>query len=180
MAPILPFTSEEVWAHLPREDSDPESVHVALFPKPGISERLFAGDVKRAADFRRSWEKLLELREQVTRALEAERRSGSIGSALQAAVTLAAAPGTFALLSDHLDELPALFIVSKVDLEEAPRATPGTTAELSVSVRPAPGAKCARCWNIKETVGQDPDLPELCTRCRGAVREICAIRGGVS
>jgi isoleucyl-tRNA synthetase len=179
MAPILPFTAEEVWAHLPKDASDPESVHVALFPKPGISERIFAGDVKRAADFRRSWEKLLELREQVTRALEAERRSGTIGSPLEAAVTLAAAPEVFALLRDHLDDLPALFIVSKVDLEEAPRETHGTTQELSVSVRPAPGAKCARCWNIKETVGQDPDLPELCARCRGAVREILALRGGV-
>ena len=188
MAPILPFTAEEIWAQLPKEGSDPESVHVALFPKPGISERMFAGDPKAAADFRRSWEKLLALREQVTRALEAERRSGAIGSALEAAVTLAAAPEVAGLLRDHLADLPALFIVSKVDLEKAPlaapaagstTATPGSIQDLVVSVRPAPGAKCARCWNIKETVGQDSELPELCDRCREAVREILVIRGGV-
>ncbi|HET9480251.1 MAG TPA: isoleucine--tRNA ligase, partial [Candidatus Polarisedimenticolia bacterium] len=118
MAPILPFTSEEIWAALPREANDPESVHLALFPP------LAGADSAERTAERLDWQDLLEVREQVTRALEAERRAERIGSSLEAAVTLGASGERAGRLARHRDHLPALFIVSKVDLRETP---PGST-----------------------------------------------------
>jgi isoleucyl-tRNA synthetase len=167
MAPILPFTADEIWQELPRVAGDPESVHLALFPaSPGD-----AASPDRAV-LRREREALLAVREQVLPALEAERRAQAIGGALEACVTLRAEPVLHALLAAHRDELPFLFIVSAVELEPGPEGS-----ALSVGVRRAEGSKCARCWNVLPSVGADPELATLCDRCATAVR---AIRKGRS
>ena len=164
MAPILPFTAEEIWSHLPRLANDKDSVHLELLPR---ASELPAAD----ASFRKEWSELLRLREDVTAALEIVRVAERIGSSLEAAVLLRSGPETLPLLEKHRADLPALFIVSRVDL--APRAEAG----IAVEVSPAPGSKCRRCWNVLETVGQDKEFAELCARCAAAVR---AIRQGVS
>jgi isoleucyl-tRNA synthetase len=163
MAPLVPFTAEEIWETLPRQKDDPESVHLALFPAP-------AADRAEAAALRRDWETLLSVREAVTGALEVERREGRIGGSVEAAVRLKAPADLAALLERCKAELPALFIVSKVDVETAP--APREAAGLEVSVGPAPGTKCLRCWNVLESVGADAGLAELCARCAAAVRAI--------
>ena len=165
MAPILPFTAEEVWSELPKLAGDPESVHVSLFPTP-----VSGGD---QSELRLDWERLLALREEVTRALEAERRAGRIGKSLEAAVVLRVSPPLAPLLEKRKDLLPSLFIVSKVELETSGVASP---SGVEVVVSPAPGSKCARCWNVLESVGRDAEFPELCSRCRDAVR---ALREGL-
>jgi len=165
MAPILPFTSEEIWSQLPRAAGDPGSVHLALFPEAAARSE---GDTEA---FRREWEQLLELREKVTPVLETQRRADTIGGSLEAAVTLRAGPELARLLDAHREDLPALFIVSKVDIVTAPE-DPSAEAALEVSVARAPGTKCARCWNVLESVGDDPALPDLCARCVAAVVEI--------
>ncbi len=173
MAPILPFTSEEVWEHLPRAADAPDSVHVAVFPGADGAARDPAG---RAA-FLKEWERLLAVRDEVNRALEAARRGGVIGGSLEAAVTVKAGPAALGLLEPRRDALPALFIVSQVSLEPAtPSESEAWPSGASASVRPAPGSKCARCWNVLESVGRDAELPTLCARCREAVRAIALLQ----
>ncbi len=155
MAPILPFTAEEIWKHLPPAADRLPSVHLALFPAP---EPLPVD-----AAWREEWKGLLTIREAVTSALEIERKAGSIGTSLEAAVTLDAPDSTLALLRRHEAFLADLFIVS--------RAEPGRAAEvLQVAVRRAPGEKCARCWHLREDVGSDPSVPGTCARCAAIVR----------
>jgi len=164
LAPIIPFTAEEIWDHLPRMAGDPDSVHLTLLPQPA------ADDGGRRARLLQEWEQLLSLREVVTRALEEKRRAGEIGSSVEAAVDLKARGDAAALLSPRQGDLPALFIVSKVTLDET--AQVASPAGLEVTVSKAPGLKCARCWNVLGSVGADSGLPGLCERCCRAVRSI--------
>jgi isoleucyl-tRNA synthetase len=163
MAPIVPFTAEEIWSHLPRQANDSDSVHLEALPR---ADELPSVD----AAFRAEWSELLRLRESVTAALEIDRKAERIGKSLEAALLLRCGPEAMRLLERHREDLAALFIVSRVDLE------PRSEAGIAVEVRPAPGSKCQRCWNVLETVGEDREIPELCARCVAAVR---AIRQGV-
>jgi isoleucyl-tRNA synthetase len=161
MAPILPFTAEEIWEQIPRSPDEPESVHMSLFPGRAQDDPVARGE------FRREWEALFAVREAVTHAMEEPRRADTIGKSLEAAITIRAAGERAALLKRHAAELPALFIVSKVDIEEVPGPD-----RLEILVERAPGTKCGRCWNVLESVGTDAELPELCSRCSGAVRAL--------
>jgi isoleucyl-tRNA synthetase len=160
IAPTLVFTSEEVWKHLPKVQGDPESVHMALFPAAEQLETAF--DEARSKD----WEKLLVVREEVLKALEQARVAKTISGALEARVTLAANSDLGGLLTKYASSLPALFIVSQVELAAAP------AEGLQVRIERAQGAKCERCWNYSTHVGENADYPTLCERCLAALAEI--------
>src|SRR5262249_45935959 len=83
LAPILSFTAEEVWGHI-AGSGKPESVHFALFPE----ERGEWVDERLGAD----WERRLEVRGEVSRALETARQQGKIGKGVDAVVYVASAP----------------------------------------------------------------------------------------
>ena len=153
LAPILPFTADEIWNAIPPRLRPSASVHLSEFP----TQR------DRYADLAEPWERLLAVREAVTRSLETARAARQIGSSLAARVTLSAAPPLFDFLKKRADDLPALFIVSQVDLAPSPDAT--SDSELAVTVDPARGEKCVRCWVYHERVGADTDHPALCPRC---------------
>jgi len=162
MAPILSFTAEEIWRHAPAHRDKPESVFLAGFPALDEAARDEALAVR--------WDRLLEVRAAVTRALEEARKSGAIGHSLDARVRLAAADGLRPLLAEIAADLPALFIVSQVELDGEPvdGASPARDG-LEVRVERARGGKCERCWNFSEAVGSHPDHPGLCDRCHGVV-----------
>jgi isoleucyl-tRNA synthetase len=173
IAPALVFTSEEVWKHLPRGASDPASVHMATFPVAEDLERTF--DEARAKD----WERLLALREEVLKALEPVRAAKTISSGLEARVTLTASGDLARLLQKYAPNLPALFIVSQVEIADgkAAGAQPaGEVKSLDIRVERAQGSKCERCWNYSTHVGESSDYPTLCERCLAALAEI--ERGG--
>jgi len=169
MAPVLSFTAEEVWQYLhgsEGEDATAASVHLQEFPTPlPLPEN--PGLVAR-------WDTLVRVREEVLKQLEVARAEGHIGNSLEAAVTLEAEGDMAPLLRRHLEDLPALFIVSKVQLERAggsgfPSSQwPG----LRIAVTRARGEKCERCWMYTEDRGRDPGFPGLCLRCVGVIREI--------
>jgi isoleucyl-tRNA synthetase len=92
--------------------------------------------------------------------LEEARRAKLIGSGLEAMVTLRADGETLKLLQEAREELPSLFIVSKVLLEEG---------RLGAEVARAPGKKCERCWIYAEDVGKDPKHPTVCGKCADAL-----------
>jgi isoleucyl-tRNA synthetase len=167
--PIIAFTAEEIWRHLPRASGDLESAHLALFPA--------AEDIGGSLDARSAanWEKLLVVRTEVLRALEAARNAKTISGALEAKVLLSAGSDLTALLEHYKSWLPAMFIVSQVELGhpspedgQKSNALPG----LSVTVRRADGTKCERCWNYSTHVGENADYPTVCERCVKALDEI--------
>jgi isoleucyl-tRNA synthetase len=174
MAPVLPFTAEEVWqCLLGRKDGDPivASVHAEEFPAalPLDEER----------DMVSRFDRLFEVREEVLKALEIVRNLGTIGNGLEAAVILQAPPDLAGLLDQHAALLPTLFIVSRVERGDVgePILVSERFPGLRIGVRPAPGRKCERCWNVKEDVGADPRLPGVCGRCARAIVVILAASG---
>jgi isoleucyl-tRNA synthetase len=166
MAPILTFTSEEVWGCLPAGRERPANVLLAGFA------RLETHD----ADLAKKWERMFEVRTAVTKALEEARKAGQIGHSLEARVRLYASDGLADLLAANEAGLPELFITSQVELAAdlgAESASP-VLADLRVQVEAARGGKCERCWNYSEAVGTDADHPGLCGRCREAIGDTAA------
>ncbi len=180
LAPLIPYTAEEVYSHMPGERR--ASIHLLTF-KPEN-----AGLADRALEER--WERLLRVRAEALKVLEAMRQAGAIGAPLEARLMLGARGGdgsSFAAeLARHRDDLKALCIVSALDLldenaaRDAERAGAGQesfnidgafsrlSGEPPVLLvgRRAPGRKCARCWMYFEYLEEG----ELCSRCRSVVR----------
>jgi len=154
MAPILSFTAEEVWAHMPGERA--ASVLLVDFPHLTVP-----------AEPAGKWDRLFAVRAAVSKALEAARQDGLIGHSLDARVCLSAANGLRTLLQTEAATLPALFIVSQVEITDGlgAEAVSPVLPELKVRVERARGAKCERCWNYSEEVGADRTHPGLCRRC---------------
>ncbi|HHY30600.1 MAG TPA: isoleucine--tRNA ligase, partial [Syntrophaceticus sp.] len=129
-------------------------------------------------ELERLWERLLALRDEVAKALEAARQEKVIGPATQANVSLYPEnEEALKFLQQVEDELPALFIVSGVKVHQVWEVVPQGALKpenglpLQIAVAPAPGGKCTRCWLYKETVGQSASHPELCERCREVVEK---------
>ncbi|MGB2715620.1 MAG: isoleucine--tRNA ligase [Vicinamibacterales bacterium] len=159
LAPILPVTCEELWRHLPgaREDS----VHLAEFPS---RESLDAFTDQALV---RDWQRLITVRDEVNRELEAARQAKTIGTSLGARVRLRARGEALALLEHYRDELPMLFIASQVDLE----AGSGEGEGLEIAVERAEGEKCARCWRIVTDISKAADTQGICGRCVDALAD---------
>ncbi len=171
VAPILCFTAEEVWTHLPGRPVELTSVHLATFPETAeLSGGLSVAQVERL----HNWDRLMVVREEVLKKLEAARREKFIGNALEAKVELSAEGDWARLLEEYQPLLPMLFIVSQVELVggSLPGAEEGVIRGLRIAIRRAEGSKCERCWNYSVQVGRDSEFPTLCERCAPVVREM--------
>jgi isoleucyl-tRNA synthetase len=160
VAPVLTFTSEEVWQLMPASArGDAESVQLARWPAVDVP-------ADEASQLRLDYAVVLEVREVVTKALEEARNGGIIGKSQEAKVVVTAASATVEVLAARgLRELADMFIVSGVELEVGgPSAAEGEMA-VAVEVAVADGVKCPRCWNLRTDVGGDLVHPELCGRC---------------
>ncbi|MBT9173731.1 MAG: Isoleucine--tRNA ligase [Syntrophomonadaceae bacterium] len=158
VAPVLTFTAEETWGYLPGGRG--ESIQLADWPEVNTSWLDPELDLR--------WQKLLSLRDIVTRRLEEARRQKIIGSSLGAALQLFALEEAYAALLPFKERLPELFIVSACSLHgpgEAAAAGVISQEGFSVVVSAAEGEKCERCWNIRLEVGHDAEHPTLCRRC---------------
>ena len=167
LAPIMTFTCEEVWQHLPNtEDGREESVHLAYFPSAG----QITGEVHATPDSMQSdWTTLRAVRDDVLKALEEARNNKLIGTGLEAQVLLTASDPLYALLKRHEAELRYLFIVSSVTLSEG---AGNGTGSVRVEIKKADGQKCERCWNYSTRVGEDKNYPTVCERCSAVLKEI--------
>jgi isoleucyl-tRNA synthetase len=165
LAPILSFTAEEVWQAMQEGKGPRDSVHVQVFPAfvPQNNQTLLLDE----------WEKLRNVREVVSQALEEARRAKTMADSLEARLVLRAGPEVAALLRRHAADLRYLFIVSEVELVETERAE---TNGLKVEVLPARGEKCERCWNYSVEVGKNSQFPTLCERCVPVVLEMEGLR----
>jgi len=168
LAPILVFTTEEVFSLMPKskEIQMIESVH--LLPWPGIPKEWKNRKIVEDYDL------LVALRPFVMRALENKRTAGGIGSSLEAKILFrTSSERDQAYLQEHLAELPEVFIVSQVEVKKVDVVTEalgGTFTQTTVEVAEADGKKCGRCWNYR-LLGEDADYPDLCQRCAEVVRK---------
>ncbi|HEV2022016.1 MAG TPA: isoleucine--tRNA ligase [Terriglobales bacterium] len=169
LAPMMSFTADEIWGHLPPVAGRAASVHLALFPAEGDLVEGGVSAAEREA-LRADWQILLWVRDQVLQALESARNAKTIGGSLEAQVSLAAPAAVHSVLDRHAKELCSLFIVSQVALEK-PISGDGVSS-ISVQVRRADGRKCERCWNYSTRVGESMKYPTVCERCVAALDEI--------
>jgi isoleucyl-tRNA synthetase len=160
LAPIMSFTTEEVWTHMGRS----ASVHMALFPEPG---ELTAGLGEGASACHDNWERLMFVRGDVLKYLEAARNEKLIGAPLEARIMLTASGENATLVDRYAAELPALFIVSQVEVKRA-----DAEGVWNVTVERAAGQKCERCWRYTTDTGADSRYPTVCGRCALAVDEM--------
>ena len=168
LAPILTFTCEEVWQHLPKVAGRQESVHLAAFPE--IADVLGAASAPAEDEHQaKDWETVLSVREQVMKALEEERNSKRIGKSLEAQLVITAAEPAYSVLARYRDQLRYLFIVSAVTLVQGSGNGTGGT---HIEVKKADGAKCERCWNYSVHVGEDKTYPTICERCSAVLKEL--------
>ena len=158
-APVLPHTCDEAWRHLPAHLRTEDSVHLTLFP-PEQPSHAMAGETLDA------WNELLRMRGIISKVLEDARRAKTIGSSLQAGITLT--PGNAAIeaiLKEREAQLPSVFIVSECRVLAPTGEAAANEGLLLVDVDKAPGEKCVRCWNYRPSVGSVPNHPEICERC---------------
>jgi len=173
LAPILSFTAEEIWRSAPGERGP--SVFLAAWHDASVflaawHDGLFAvddGDPFDAA----YWERLIGVREAVSKELEKLRVAGGIGSGLEAELDLYCDGELAADLAKLEDELRFFLITSYARLRPL-AARPPEAIEIQVNGRPlalrvlpTAHAKCARCWHYREDVGQHAEHPQLCGRC---------------
>ena len=165
MAPVLSFTADEVWGYM-KESAKTKSVFLADFPRP---EEKYIDTALEAR-----WDKILAVRGEAAKALEALRKDKKIGHSLDAGVTLYAEPALHEFLTKYEKDLAFIFIVSSVHLAKAADApvdafTGDVVKGLRITAAPATGVKCGRCWMYQESVGTVKEHPAICARCAKAL-----------
>lgn len=151
MAPILAYTSDEIWKYMPHS-SENNAEHVIFNEMPN-KVSLSVND-----EFIAFWDKIHELRDAVKKSLEAYIKDKLIKSSLEAKIILSAGGSMLEFLRKAESELCAAFIVSDIEIVD-------NGGELEISVTKAEGEKCERCWSISKTVGANSEHPTICSRC---------------
>jgi isoleucyl-tRNA synthetase len=158
VAPILTFTADEVWEQLPPVAGREISVHLARFPKP---EEIFSENPSKLIE---EWKQLFSVRDEALRALEEDRQAKIIGKGLEAQLKIQASGPRLALLQRYEQGLKEFLNVSSVVLVEG--------REPDIAASPAPGSKCARCWNFMPDTADYGVWQNVCGRCRVALTEM--------
>nr|VFK77551.1 MAG: Isoleucyl-tRNA synthetase [Candidatus Kentron sp. MB] len=172
LAPILSFTAEEIWRHLPGP-REPSVFFSEWYPDLApLSEKDHEEDM----GSRQFWDRIIKVREAVNRELERLRTAGAIGSSLEADVALYCDGPLLETLRILEDELRFVLITSTANVHPATEqptdavqvtidAPQGGDSPLWLRVTASPHKKCIRCWHRREDVGTHPEHPEICARC---------------
>lgn len=163
LAPILTFTAEEIWDHIPQHVKNEKSVHFTTWedlPEEYLDEEL-----------NDRWHEFLEIRRIVSKGLELARTDKVIGAANEAHVTIYANQEFQKILSSFSDELRLLFIVSSVEIKDFQEGSDALYGEdgIAVDVEHAHGEKCERCWKTFSELAEDPEHSGICQRCLEAI-----------
>lgn len=160
LTPIIPHTTDEIWEYIPGVEA--ESVQLTDIPQP----RKIVGFEKAPE----KWDHFMKVRDDVLKALEEARNGKIIGKSLEAKITLVPRDAETRNVLKEIPNIHQLLIVSDATVvESAPDA--GEYRFVNIAVEKHPGQKCERCWISSETVGEDGDHPELCTRCADIIKE---------
>lgn len=155
ISPILSFTADEIWHHIPGKRSEfvfTEEFYNGLF---ALDEKEIMND--------NYWQQVLTLRDEVNRVLEQARNDKIIGSALEAELTIFANDEISDLLKKLENELRFVLITSKAEVEPLTQAdiTEGEIKGFAVKVIRSQNHKCPRCWHYSDS----RDSSSLCSRC---------------
>ena len=168
LAPILAFTSNEIWLAMPHHDGA-NAEHVMLNDMVLPNEEWTISEEKQAY-----WDAMFRFRTDVNKALELARAAKTVGKPLDANVLVSAKADAFTALSAISPEtLAEICIVSKVELtEDAVEGYEGTEYPgITIAVTPSSAPKCVRCWTHNDHIGENAEHPELCPRCAAAIAE---------
>ncbi len=170
MMPILTFTATETWEHLHKLDpkaSLAESIFFTDFPEG--RENIISGEMEE------KWQQLINVRSEITKALEIARREKIIGHPLEAEVILKVDGAMAEFLEKEwqtIKEISIISALSRTDSFEGVDVVPFVSEEiegLSIGVKPAKGEKCERCWIRSTSVGNNSEHPIICERCCSVV-----------
>ncbi|MEQ6359606.1 Isoleucyl-tRNA synthetase [Thermoanaerobacter thermohydrosulfuricus] len=168
IAPVLTFTSEEIWSYM-KHDSQNNFESVQLADWPQVQEKYNNPYIIE------KWEKLFDIRKYISKALEIARTDKKIGHSLEAQVDIYPSQELYDFFKGFND-LEYMFIVSKVVLHQPEEPVPQNAYEsedynLKIVVTHAPGEKCERCWMYSETVGTIKEHPTICARCASHIEQ---------
>ena len=168
IAPVLSFTAEELWRYIPGNTDERDSVFLHTW-YPSLFE-LDDSDTLDTDD----WNTVIQVRIAVVKQLEALRVAATIGSSLDAELTLYCDGALFGTLAKLEDELRFVLIVSEAHLVEGQAPHDSTLTHIDgqslwIVAHASEHAKCARCWHRRNDVGTHVAHPELCGRCVGNI-----------
>ena len=168
MSPILPFTAEEIWRYMPGRNGQEKSIHLQSLPE---AETAWKNDA-----LAQNWKLLLDIRGEVTKALEEARTRKLIGHPLDAAVTLSVDSESYKILKPYAEDLRFILIVSQADLTQESLGEHAFQSDeiegLSIEVVPSQGEKCERCWTHSPSVGSHEGFLTICDRCVGIMGQL--------
>ena len=162
VAPVLSFTAEEIHQHVPGERG------ASIFFETWY-EGLF--ELDNAEPERRRWQRVMGVREEVSKAIESVRRDGRAGSSLAVEVELWLDGALREAIDSLGDELRFVLLTSEARTDSLDKAPAGVQrarleeGEIALRVTPSAHEKCVRCWHYRADVGSNPQHPELCGRC---------------
>ena len=158
LAPMTSFTAEEIWSFMPHRDGEnTESVMLTYYPEANPKYDDENLTIK--------WDKLIQIKTEVSKQLELARAEKIIGHSLNAKVILYAEENEYEFLKGKEELLKQIFIVSDVEIQ-GNRRNEDKEVKIGVKVEVAEGEKCERCWMYSKTVGEDKEHPTICKRCR--------------
>ena len=160
IAPILSFTGQEIWDHLPGE-REKYVFTSSWYPLQSLAEE--------EPITQQDWANILQAKEAINKVIEDQRNQGGIKGSLEADIKIFADTELFASLSKLGQELRFVTITSKAELAaigDAPSNVADAHIEgLKVLVEKSTAHKCARCWHYIDDVGSNDKHPSVCGRC---------------
>jgi len=160
LAPLTSFTAEEIWKYMNKSKNEKvESVMLTIYPEVNSQYEN--------EELRAKWEKIVKIKEIVSKKLEEARAEKIIGHSLNAKVTLFAEGDLYKFIKENKELLQTVFIISNLEVEENQRSN---EEKLGVKIEQAEGEKCERCWKYSTEVGVDAEHPTLCPRCASVLK----------
>ncbi len=160
IAPVLPFTAEEIWRNYKGDEAG--SIHLQTF--------ILADENLIDSALEEKWSKILHVRDDVLLSLERARDNSTIGKSLEASVSIAVKDEVIkTYLEEEIEALKDIFIVSKVSLvnDKDENFIEGSLS--FVRTEASTSTKCIRCWGHYDDVGANKEHPELCSRCAASL-----------
>ena len=156
MSPIFVFTAEEIWQKIPDFENKKSSVHLESFS--------IAKDIWKNDEIQNKWASIIQIRKEVTKALEIARETKVIGHSLDASVAISTNNEYAEILKEYEHSLKEIFIVSTTNIEEDLQDENVFRGKnnLKISVKKAKGKKCDRCWVYDQSVGENKDVCDKC------------------
>ena len=175
MAPMLVFTADDIWQHMPKQNNDKGLASIHLGDWPSVNPVFAQHDVPPEKSVDAELKVIIELAADIAKALEEKRSAGMIGSSFDAKINLLTNDeNRYKYLESLKGELTEIFkasqvAVSKTDTFGSPLRMSNQHPEVAIEVSQAQGTKCVRCWNYSEDVGNNKTHPLICVKCAGAI-----------